>query len=84
MTIDYGPFGFMDRYDPTFICNSSDDGGRYTYAKQPEICRWNCERLAHALKDLMPTEEALKILLDTYQPAFDEHYLGRMREKVRA
>lgn len=29
-TIDYGPFGFLDRYDPDFICNSSDDNGRYT------------------------------------------------------
>lgn len=40
VTLDYGPFAFLDRYDPRFICNGSDDTGRYTYEAQPEICRW--------------------------------------------
>ena len=35
LTIDYGPYGFMERFDPDLICNASDDNGRYTYIKQP-------------------------------------------------
>ncbi|PVD37284.1 hypothetical protein C0Q70_04281 [Pomacea canaliculata] len=54
VTIDYGPFGFMDRYDPDFICNASDDGGRYSYKNQPEICKWNCLKLAEAIQDCVP------------------------------
>eukprot|EP00775_Hariotina_reticulata_P002537 gene2537-2839_t len=50
LTIDYGPYGFMDRFSSQHVSNGSDDGARYTYAAQPEICRWNCERLAEALE----------------------------------
>lgn len=49
LTIDYGPFGFLDRYDPEHVCNTSDDSGRYSYSAQPQICRWNCMKLAEAL-----------------------------------
>ena len=45
LTLDYGPFGWMDRYDPSFICNASDNGGRYSYENQPAACRWNCNKL---------------------------------------
>lgn len=40
LTIDYGPFGFLDLYDPNFICNGSDHDGRYKYSAQPEVCKW--------------------------------------------
>lgn len=60
VTIDYGPFGFMDRFDPGFICNASDDGGRYTYAAQPEICKWNLGKLAEALAPVLPRELSKK------------------------
>jgi uncharacterized protein YdiU (UPF0061 family) len=40
LTIDYGPFGFLDRYDPGFIPNHSDDSGRYSYRNQPGVCKW--------------------------------------------
>ncbi len=49
VTIDYGPYGFMDFYNPDYICNGSDDGGRYSYAKQPEMCKWNCGKFAEAI-----------------------------------
>ncbi|KAF8059372.1 Selenoo [Scenedesmus sp. PABB004] len=49
LTLDYGPFAFMDRFDRAHVSNGSDDAARYTYEAQPEICRWNCERLAAAL-----------------------------------
>jgi uncharacterized protein YdiU (UPF0061 family) len=57
VTIDYGPFGFLDRYDPDFACNHSDDGGRYTYARQPEMCRWNVAKLVEALAPVVVAED---------------------------
>uniref|UniRef100_A0A383WE17 Selenoprotein O n=1 Tax=Tetradesmus obliquus TaxID=3088 RepID=A0A383WE17_TETOB len=49
LTIDYGPYGFMDRFDQHHVSNGSDDAARYCYSAQPAICRWNCERLAEVL-----------------------------------
>ncbi len=54
LTIDYGPFGFMDGYDPNYIPNHSDDMGRYDYESQPSICYWNLEKLATALTAVLP------------------------------
>lgn len=42
LTIDYGPYGWLDRYDPHHVCNGSDDSGRYDYAAQPEVGGKNC------------------------------------------
>lgn len=39
LTIDYGPYGFMDFFDPKFVPNGSDGGGRYSYEKQPEVIK---------------------------------------------
>ncbi|CAG2181014.1 unnamed protein product, partial [Oppiella nova] len=52
LTLDYGPFGFMDRFDWDHVCNTSDEGGRYSYAKQPEICKWNLFKFAEALQPI--------------------------------
>ena len=49
LTIDYGPFAFMDYYNPKFVSNSSDHHGRYKYEAQPEICLWNLHKFAEAL-----------------------------------
>lgn len=53
LTIDYGPFSFLDIYDPTFICNHSDNEGRYAYQEQPGICLWNLTKLAITLENLI-------------------------------
>ena len=53
VTIDYGPFGFVDAYDPHFIPNSSDDGGRYDLQNQPSVGLWNLAKLARALFPLI-------------------------------
>jgi uncharacterized protein YdiU (UPF0061 family) len=45
LTIDYGPFGFMEHFDAKYACNHSDNEGRYRYEAQPEICLWNLEVL---------------------------------------
>ncbi|RWS17722.1 selenoprotein O-like isoform X2 [Dinothrombium tinctorium] len=82
LTIDYGPFGFLDRYDPDHICNSSDDGGRYTYKKQPEICKWNLMKLAEVLDHFLPKNESFKVLEDVYYDEFYKHYYEKMRKKL--
>lgn len=81
LTLDYGPFGFMDRFDPEFICNASDNSGRYSYQAQPAICRWNLARLAEALDPDLPPDRA-KQVLDEYLPLYNGFYLTIMRKKL--
>jgi uncharacterized protein YdiU (UPF0061 family) len=81
ITLDYGPYGFMDDYDPGFICNHSDHNGRYAFNQQPYIGLWNLSCLAQTLLPLVPKEE-LKAALDRYQPVFDRHYRDLMRAKL--
>jgi len=80
LTLDYGPFGFMDDYDAGFICNHSDHNGRYAFNQQPYIGLWNLSCLAQALLPLAE-KEALKAGLDAYTPVFEHEYLARMRAK---
>lgn len=81
LTLDYGPFGFMDDYDAGFICNHSDHNGRYAFNQQPYIGLWNLSCLAQALLPLAE-KEALKAALDTYTPLFEREYAARMRQKL--
>ncbi len=80
LTLDYGPYGFMDDYDAGYICNHSDYNGRYAFNQQSYIGLWNLSCLAQALLPLVE-KEALKAGLDTYQPLFEQEYQRRMREK---
>ncbi|KAJ1823175.1 hypothetical protein LPJ56_000167 [Coemansia sp. RSA 2599] len=57
LTIDYGPFAFLDAYDPGFICNHSDTGGRYAFNEQPRVALWNLMRLANPLSALINGED---------------------------
>ncbi|MGK2914769.1 MAG: protein adenylyltransferase SelO [Porticoccaceae bacterium] len=66
-TLDYGPYGFLDVYDPGHICNHSDDGGRYAYNQQPRIGLWNCNALALALSSLIEVESLRTVLME-YEP----------------
>jgi uncharacterized protein YdiU (UPF0061 family) len=81
LTLDYGPYGFMDDYDAAFICNHSDHNGRYAFNQQPYIGLWNLSCLAQALLPLAE-KDALKAALDTYTPLFGEAFLREMRAKV--
>ena len=81
LTFDYGPFGFMETYDPSHICNHSDHGGRYAFDQQPQIGLWNLACLAQALAPIIPEEEA-RAILDGYSPAFAEHYIELMGRKL--
>jgi protein adenylyltransferase len=81
LTLDYGPFGFLDDFDPGFICNHSDEGGRYAFGRQPRIALWNLACLGEALFSLLSEDEA-RSALAAYQPAFFSHFHARMREKL--
>jgi len=81
ITIDYGPFGFLDAYDPRFICNHSDHHGRYSFQNQPDIGYFNLRCLAQALTPLVP-DEAIKAALDAYEQVFAERYGALMRAKL--
>ncbi|MBI4401417.1 MAG: YdiU family protein [Nitrospirae bacterium] len=81
MTLDYGPFGFLDDYNPAFICNHSDHHGRYTFQNQPDIGYFNLRCLAQALTPLVP-DEAIKAGLDAYEAVFAEHSAELMRTKL--
>lgn len=81
VTIDYGPYGFMDRYDPNFICNGSDDSGRYSYKQQPSICKWNCGKLAEALIPVLPLERSRSIL-NKFDQEYERVYSNKMQLKV--
>ncbi|XP_022088573.1 selenoprotein O-like isoform X1 [Acanthaster planci] len=81
LTIDYGPYGFLDAYNPDHICNTSDDGGRYTYIKQPAICRWNLEKFAEAIQMALPVDLS-KAELGLYDEEFDKCYMRQMRNKL--
>ncbi len=70
LTLDYGPFGFMEAFDPQHICNHSDTQGRYAYAMQPQIGHWNCLALGQALLPLTGAVEDTMAALATYQEAY--------------
>ncbi|GAC1349014.1 MAG: YdiU family protein [Vulcanimicrobiaceae bacterium] len=80
LTLDYGPFGFLDAYEPGFICNHTDAGGRYAFDRQPTIGLWNCHALAAALGTLVAEPDAAAALA-AYQPAFRDEYLALLHRK---
>jgi uncharacterized protein YdiU (UPF0061 family) len=70
LTLDYGPFGFMEAFDPNHICNHTDQQGRYSYSNQVPVGHWNCYALANALLPLIGGVEDAQDALDVYQPEF--------------
>ena len=81
LTLDYGPYGFMDAYDPQFICNHTDEQGRYSFINQPAIAHWNLRALALTLSDLISTDVLLEKLTD-YEEYFGLKYRALMRAKL--
>ena len=81
LTIDYGPFGFMDGFDWGHVCNHSDDSGRYAYSMQPRIAHWNLYCLAQAMLPLLDMEHAMSVLGE-YDDEFERHNLALMRAKL--
>jgi len=67
LTMDYGPFQFMDSFDPQHICNHSDHQGRYRYGQQPQIAYWNLFCLGQAFAGLIKDTDAIVKALSTYK-----------------
>ncbi|MBX3713948.1 MAG: YdiU family protein [Lysobacter sp.] len=71
LTIDYGPYGWIDAYDPDWTPNTTDAGGRrYRFGWQPAIARWNLMRLAQALAPLFGSTEPLQASIDAFGTAY--------------
>ena len=84
LTIDYGPYGFMDYFDKYYTCNFSDHYGRYTYDNQKAICKWNLEKFAEALsEDLAGPDVELneELYRDSYEKYFSELMKGKLGTK---
>src|SRR5439155_15361629 len=81
VTLDYGPYGFLDGYDAGFISNHSDTEGRYAFDPQPAVGLWNCARFGEALLPLIGLEVA-QAELERYREAFDREYARLMRAKL--
>lgn len=71
LTLDYGPFGFVEGFDPLHVCNHSDQLGRYAYARQPPVVYWNLHCLAQALLPLTQSTDATVQALQSFETAFD-------------
>ncbi|WP_248679507.1 protein adenylyltransferase SelO [Sinimarinibacterium sp. CAU 1509] len=87
LTLDYGPFGFIDGFNAKHICNHTDAGGRYAYDQQPTVGHWNCSRLVQACLPLLSDspDQAVEIgqaLVDGYPAAYSEAMTAAWRRKV--
>lgn len=81
LTIDYGPYGFLDDFDPSLICNHSDYTGRYAFDRQPAIARWNLGALAWALGSLVESDAANAALAD-FERRVEEGLYARLRARL--
>jgi uncharacterized protein YdiU (UPF0061 family) len=82
LTIDYGPFQFLDGFNPGHICNHSDTQGRYAYNKQPNIAYWNLFCLGQALLPLIAQQEDAMAALESYKTVFPGALQKRLRTKL--
>lgn len=81
ITFDYGPFGFLDEYNPHHICNHSDVQGRYSFANQPAIGMWNLHAFAVTLSSLISMKEQ-KEILENYENFFLDEYQRLMAARL--
>lgn len=87
LTLDYGPFGFLDDYEPGLICNHSDHHGRYAFDRQPDMALWNLSCLGQALLPLFDENaeaaaEMATAQFDVYRETFRAHYSDGLRRKL--
>ncbi|HXD04389.1 MAG TPA: YdiU family protein [Novosphingobium sp.] len=82
LTIDYGPFQFLDAFDPGHICNHSDEQGRYAYNRQPNVAYWNLFCLGQALLPLIGDQELALSALESYKAVLPRELEARMGAKL--
>lgn len=74
LTIDYGPYGFMENFDPHWVINHSDHQGRYAFSQQVNIALWNLHQLANSFTLLGLKEDELRPVLDKYADYFYDSF----------
>jgi serine/tyrosine/threonine adenylyltransferase len=83
LTIDYGPYGWLENYDPQWTPNTTDaQGRRYRFGQQPQIALWNLLQLANAIFPLVDEAEPLEQALGNYKSAYEKQWLTMMRNKL--
>jgi uncharacterized protein YdiU (UPF0061 family) len=95
LTLDYGPFGFLDTFQIDHVCNHSDHGGRYAYHRQAEVLHWNLYCLASAMLEALQEElqsalgldheasiQKIKDTLDHYNREYANHWQSLFRQKL--
>jgi serine/tyrosine/threonine adenylyltransferase len=83
LTIDYGPYGWLDDYDPDWTPNTTDAvGRRYRYGHQPKIAHWNLAQLGNALYPLVEDIDALQEALNVYPKVFETRWQQTLAEKL--
>ncbi len=81
LTLDYGPFGFLEEYSPEYIPNHSDHFGRYSFGNQPAIALWNLQKLGEALGSLVPRELSQETVFG-FRGLYGKYYLEIMKQKL--
>ncbi|WP_420106449.1 protein adenylyltransferase SelO [Herbaspirillum huttiense] len=82
LTLDYGPFGFMEAFDARHICNHTDRQGRYSYQMQPRIGQWNCFALGQAMLPLIGSVEQTEAALADYEAIFQARHAELLHAKL--
>ncbi|MGH8140298.1 MAG: protein adenylyltransferase SelO [Steroidobacteraceae bacterium] len=83
LTIDYGPYGWLEGYDPDWTPNTTDlPGRRYAYGRQPQIAAWNLARLASSLSLLIEDVQALERALQVYADTFTSNWRCMLAQKL--
>ena len=82
LTIDYGPFEFLDGFNPAHICNHSDTGGRYAFNRQPGVAHWNLFCLGQALMPLIQQQDHALEALDSFPSLFQDALARQLAAKL--
>ncbi|SEQ37804.1 Uncharacterized conserved protein YdiU, UPF0061 family [Amphritea atlantica] len=81
LTLDYGPFAFLDGYQPDYTSNRTDEHGRYAYHQQPSVALWNCVCLAQSLTGLVKQAD-LESALSRFESVYAVAYTEQMKQRL--
>nr|WP_272890692.1 YdiU family protein [Stutzerimonas sp. S1] len=81
ITFDFGPYAFLDDFDARFVCNHSDDGGRYSFENQVPIAHWNLAALAQTLTPFVEVQR-LRETMELFLPLYEAEWLDLMRRRL--
>lgn len=82
VTIDYGPFAFIDYFSKDYVSNMTDQEERYSYRRQPGVVKWNLNRLAEAMDHLVPSEVLKKHIEQVFDKEYSEEYNRLFHNKL--